>query len=218
MTYPIDLIIFDCDGVIADSEVLATDVLIDDLNAIGMPITRDDVQQQFLGQSFQSMAAKLKQRFGRPLPADFADSYREHLLQRFDADLRATPGFPDMLRGVDRPVCVATSSAPPRVARTLALLGLTDLFGKNVFTASQVKNGKPAPDLFLFAAAQMQTDPVNCLVIEDSPAGVTAAQAAGMRVLHYRGGSHQPAPIAGVQAFADWHDFPQLLAQIDAGA
>lgn len=218
MTFPIDLIIFDCDGVIADSEVLATDVLIDDLNEIGMPITHEDVQRDFLGQSFQSMATKLEQRFGRPLPGDFQDRYRDHLLRRFETDLHATPGFPDMLRGLDRPVCVATSSAPPRVARTLTLLGLADLFGKNVFTASQVRNGKPAPDLFLFAAAQMQTDPVNCLVIEDSPAGVTAAQSAGMRVLHYRGGSHQPAPIAGVQAFADWRDFPQLLAQIDAGA
>ncbi|MBC9245674.1 HAD family hydrolase [Paracoccus sp. 11-3] len=218
MTSLVDLIVFDCDGVIADSEVLATDVLIDDLKVIGMPITRDEVQRDFLGQSFQSMAAKLEQRFGRPLPTDFADSYREHLLQRFETDLRPTPGFPDMLRGIVRPVCVATSSAPPRVERTLDLLGLRDLFGKNVFTASQVKNGKPAPDLFLFAAAQMQTDPANSLVIEDSPAGVTAAQAAGMRVLHYRGGSHRPASIAGVQSFGDWRDFPQLLAQIDAGA
>lgn len=216
MTAPVKLIIFDCDGVIADSERLAADLLVEDLSALGMQITFDDVQRDFLGQSYLSMASKLEARFGRGLPEGFQQDYGAQLARRFEKDLRTTPGFTVMLDRLSIPSCVATSSAPERVARTLSPLQLADVFGPNVFTASQVDRGKPAPDLFLFAAQQMQTDPADCLVIEDSAAGVTAARAAGMRVLHYRGGAHQPRPIEDVHAFDDWREFPGLLDQIAA--
>ena len=215
----VNLIIFDCDGVIADSEVLSAEVLIDQLAGLGIAVTAEDVRRDFLGRSFPTVAASIRTRFARDLPADFEATYRSRLLARFEAGLTATPGFPDMLAALDRPVCVATSSSPPRVARTLSLLGLTDRFGPHVFTASQVARGKPAPDLFLFAADRMGTPPAHALVIEDSAAGLEAARAAGMRVVHYTGGSH----LAGLPGDPDapgldrWPDFPALLERLEAG-
>ncbi|MFN3276001.1 MAG: HAD family hydrolase [Paracoccus sp. (in: a-proteobacteria)] len=212
-----DLIIFDCDGVIADSEILSAEVLIAQLAALDIAITADDVRRDFLGRSFPTVAAAIRDRFARDLPSDFEASYRARLLDRFGTGLRETPGFSEMLAGLGaRRICVATSSSPPRVARTLALLGLDGRFGAHVFTASQVARGKPAPDLFLYAAAQMNTSPARALVIEDSAPGLEAARAAGMAVLHYAGGAHlrgQPAP-AGVTSFDDWSRFAALLEAV----
>ena len=213
----VDLIIFDCDGVLADSEILSAEVLIDQLADLDLALTLDDVRRDFLGRSFPTVAAHIRDRLARVLPEDFEARYRARLLDRFATDLAPTRGVLDLLPMLDRPVCVATSSSPPRVARTLQLLGLADRFGPHVFTASQVARGKPAPDLFLFAAAQMGAAPDHALVIEDSAPGLAAARAAGMRVLHYAGGAHltgQPAP-EGHDSFADWRDFPDRLARIE---
>ncbi|MGP9804993.1 HAD family hydrolase [Paracoccus sp. NSM] len=212
-----DLIIFDCDGVIADSEILSAEVLIDQLAELGITVTAEDVRRDFLGRSFPTVAAGIRARTGRALPADFEASYRARLLARFETDLRETPGFSDMLADLARPCCVATSSSPPRVARTLSVLGLTARFGTHVFTASEVARGKPAPDLFLHAAARMGAAPDRVLVIEDSPPGIEAARAAGMAVLHYGGGAHlaQIAAPTGVQGFADWSRFDAILRAME---
>jgi beta-phosphoglucomutase-like phosphatase (HAD superfamily) len=151
-----DLVIFDCDGVIADSEILSAEALIAELSRSDFDIDLEDVLRDFLGRSFPSVVQIIRDRFGRALPEDFERAYQARLLERFEADLQATPGFRDMLADLDLPICVATSSSPPRVARTLALLGLTDSFGRHVFTASQVARGKSAPDLFLFAAGTVR--------------------------------------------------------------
>ncbi|WP_111559176.1 HAD family hydrolase [Paracoccus sediminilitoris] len=213
----IDLIIFDCDGVIADSELLSASVLIDQLAQLGVPITMQDVRRDFLGRSFPTVAATIRSRFDLTLPPDFEATYRARLLQRFDTDLKPTPGFNAMLSSLgDRRICVATSSSPPRVAHTLKVLGLTDRFGAHVFTASQVARGKPAPDLFLFAADQMGCAPDRAIVIEDSAPGIQAAQAADIRVLHYTGGAHlrdQPAH-QGVESFDDWSQLPDRIADL----
>lgn len=217
-----DLVIFDCDGVIADSEMLSAAVLIEQLAALGIAMSNEDVRRDFLGRSFPTVAGLIRDRFGRPLPADFESSYRRDLLVRFESDLRTTPGFGAMLAGLEVPCCVATSSSPPRVARTLQLLGLDGRFGPHVFTASQVAHGKPAPDLFLFAAARMEAPPARVVVVEDSPPGIAAGLAAGMRVLHYRGGAHLrglPAgETPGVVNFDNWGNFPQLLSDPRQGA
>lgn len=216
----IDLVIFDCDGVIADSEVLSAQVLIEELAEIGIAITPEDVRRDFLGRSFPSVAQSIRDRFARPLPADFEAEYRRRLLLRFQDDLTATPGFATMLRGLDRPFCVATSSSPPRLDRTLQILGLSEFFTDNRFTASQVSRGKPAPDLFLLAASRMGVPPARALVVEDSPPGIQAAQAAGMEVLAYRGGAHlagQPVPEpSAIPCFDNWAAFPHLLQGIEA--
>ena len=182
--------IFDCDGVIADSEVLSAQVLIDQLARLDIVVTPDDVRRDFLGRSFPTVAASIRDRFALTLPADFEATYRARLLARFDTDLRTTPGFADALAQIRLPVCVATSSSPPRVARTLAVLDLAQRFGADVFTASQVARGKPAPDLFLFAARNLGIDPSRCAVMEDSPHGIAGARAAGMRAVGFVGGSH----------------------------
>lgn len=220
---PVKLIIFDCDGVIADSEVLSASVLIDRLGALGIAVTPDDVRRDFLGRSFPIVATTIRQRFGNPLPAEFEMNYRTRLLERFAAELRHTPGFMAMLDGLSVPSCIATSSSPERAGRTLQVLGLADRFAGRVFTASQVRRGKPAPDLFLFAADRMGCAPADALVIEDSAPGIAAALAAGMRILHYAGGAHlrgtDPMVLPdGVQSFDNWTDFPQLLMDQPEGA
>lgn len=214
----VDLIIFDCDGVIADSEVLSAQVLIDQLARLDIVVTPDDVRRDFLGRSFPTVAASIRDRFALTLPDDFEATYRARLLARFDTDLRTTPGFAAMLAQIRLPVCVATSSSPPRVARTLAVLGLAQRFGADVFTASQVARGKPAPDLFLFAADRMGVDPAHALVIEDSQPGLQAARAAGMRVLQYRGGAHLAGQPVADQGFDCWSQFPDLLAAMQVTA
>lgn len=215
----IRLIIFDCDGVIADSEVLSSAVLIDQLGALGIAVTPADVRRDFLGRSFPTVAQTIRQNHARPLPDSFEADYRARLLDRFTAELGPTPGFLAMLDRLRIPACIATSSSPPRVAHTLNILGLADRFQDRVFTASQVSRGKPAPDLFLLAARQMGCPPEATLVIEDSSPGIASAVAAGMRVLHYAGGAHLRGtdPVAlpqGVGAFDNWGSFSQLLREM----
>lgn len=215
------LVIFDCDGVLADSEILSASVLIDQLSALDIPMTAAEVRRDFLGRSFPTVARIIRDRFGLPLPEDFEASYRSRLLARYETELRPTPGLADMLDRLSVPSCVATSSSPPRVSRTLQLLGLTERFGPHVFTASQVSRGKPAPDLFLFAAERMGVAPGQTVVVEDSPPGLVAGLAAGMGVLHYRGGSHLrnvPPAMSGVPCFDNWADFPHLLELVEEGA
>ncbi len=216
MTLP-DLIIFDCDGVLIDSEVLSADVLISELAAIGATIDRDYVRKHFLGRSFPTVARTISESFALTLPGDFEQRYRSRLLSLFETELRPTPGIANLLATLSVPSCVATSSSPPRVARSLAISGLAEHFGDRVFTASQVAKGKPAPDLFLFSADRMGADPARTLVIEDSGPGIAAARAAGMDVVVYTGGSHlRGRPYLSdspVRTFDNWADFPQVLAQ-----
>ncbi|MCZ0961231.1 HAD family hydrolase [Paracoccus benzoatiresistens] len=219
----VELIIFDCDGVIADSEVLSASVLIDQLAALGITVTPAHVRRHFLGRSFPTVAQRIREQFGQPLPDSFEADYRARLLDRFAMELRPTSGFMAMLDALQIPSCIATSSSPQRVGRTLEVLGLAGHFADRVFTASQVRHGKPAPDLFLLAAHRMGCAPADALVIEDSAPGVAAARAAGMRILHYAGGAHlrglEPMVLPeGVRSFDNWGDFSQLLLDLQQGA
>ncbi len=213
---PFDLVIFDCDGVLIDSEVLSADVLIAGLMDVGVAVDRAYVREHFLGRSFPTVARQVTETFQVALPADFELTYRNNLLARYETELRTTPGIENVLENLTIPVCVATSSSPPRVARSLAISGLAKYFGTRVFTASQVANGKPAPDIFLFAADRMGARPTRTLVIEDSAPGVLAAQAAGMVVLGYVGGAHMRGQsilgIAPIRTFDNWGDFPHVLS------
>ncbi len=210
----VDLVIFDCDGVLVDSETISASVLIDMLAGIGIPMQPEFVRAEFLGRSFPTVAKTIRASFQVELPEDFERAYRATLLRRFVGELRPTRGIEALLSRLRRPAAVATSSSPERVARTLEIAGLAHWFGPHVFTASLVANGKPAPDLFLHVAREMAAAPSRCLVIEDSSPGIAAAQAAGMQVLFYRGGSHHlgSAPSAGsVQVLEGWDDFPLAL-------
>ena len=213
-----DLVIFDCDGVLIDSEVLSGQVLIAEAALHGVPLTPDYVRDHFLGRSFPTVAQVIRERFAVTLPPDFEARYRASLLDLFQTALKPTPGLIDLLNRMHLPKCVATSSSPPRVARSLAITGL-DRYFPRVFTASQVARGKPAPDLFLFVADQMEVDPARCLVIEDSRPGISAAQAAGMPVLLYTGGSHMAGlgfdtspPVRSVDSWTAFADlYPDLF-------
>ena len=219
----VNLVIFDCDGVIADSEVVSANLLVEGLLAYGIRIDADYVFRNFVGRSFPVVAGIIAERFGIALPPTFVSDYRAALREAFAEGLRTTPGLLDMLSQLACPACVASSSSAPRVANTLNILGLTDHFGANVFTASQVAHGKPAPDLFLLAASRMSMPPERCLVIEDSAAGIEAGLAASMKVWRYAGGSHI-ADIARVRAetpadvpvLDNWDQFYLLAPELRA--
>ena len=184
------LVIFDCDGVLVDSEMLSAAVLMAMLRDEGLPITDEIFRSDFLGRSYASASARAARRFGRPLPEDFEPRFRERLLARMARELTAMPGTASLLAGMTVPYCLATSSNPQRLALSLSATGLSDYFLDRCFTASEVRHGKPAPDLFLHAAERMGAAPADCLVIEDSEMGVRAALAAGMAVWHFTGGAH----------------------------
>ncbi|WP_112663260.1 HAD family hydrolase [Microvirga flavescens] len=183
------LLIFDCDGVLVDSELLACEVDADFLTALGFPYTLNDILRDFVGKSMKDMIARIEEEHGRALPADFGAQINEALFQRFETDLQAIPSIREAILALPHPRCVASSSTPERIALSLKVTGLEDLFG-DVFSATQVQRGKPAPDLFLLAAERMNAHPRDCIVVEDSPAGVTGAVAAGMRVIGFIGGGH----------------------------
>jgi HAD superfamily hydrolase (TIGR01509 family) len=185
-----ELVIFDCDGVLVDSEMLSAGVLMGLMREIGLPITAEVFRSDFLGRSFAAAAARASERFARPLPEGFQMQYRERLLAHMAGNLKPMAGVDRVLAGMKVPFCLATSSSPARLALSLRITGLAPVFDGRCFTASQVAEGKPAPDLCLFAAERMGADPASCLVIEDSEMGIRAAQAAGMTVWHFAGGAH----------------------------
>ena len=217
----LDLVIFDCDGVLIDSEVISARVLVELAAEAGIDFDTAHVRENFLGRSFPSVAQSIRETFGVPLSPDFEARYRARLLERFELELRPTDGIEDLLGRLALPACVATSSSPQRAARSLAITGL-DRFLPKVFTASLVPRGKPAPDLFLHVAAAMDVPPELCLVIEDSRPGLVAARAAGMEVAFFAGASHLRDVEAGfdmsppVRAFRTWPDlvaaYPVLVS------
>lgn len=184
-----DLIIFDCDGVLVDSEVLSCQCLSDVLGARGIILSMDDALELFLG---RNIAAVLRhyQEDRRLVPEIFLADLKASVRQRFTNALGPIPGVGSLVSSLKMPSCVASSSDLDRVKLSLALTGLAPHFGNRLFTSQMVARGKPAPDLFLYAAEQMKTAPERTLVIEDSVSGVTAAKAAGMMVWGFVGGRH----------------------------
>ncbi|MEP1386135.1 MAG: HAD family hydrolase [Paraglaciecola sp.] len=186
----IKLIIFDCDGVLIDSEILSKRVLLKMLNELGAKASGDYFDRHFLGHSYEHVSAKILEDYGVVLPKQFKDDYHQSLMQTFSKELVPTPELKVLLSQLKLPICVATSSSPERVKHALSVTELTDYFTNCVFTSSEVKRGKPAPDIFLHAAKKMGVPPEHCLVIEDSTAGITAAKAANIPVIKYAGASH----------------------------
>jgi len=188
-------LIFDCDGVLVDSEPLAAAEIEAMLTRLGAPISRARIYDEFLGRSFSTIVATLQGQGIDLRPA--LPGYAEALALRFRRELRPVAGMAEMLAQLPGLRAVASSSAPERLSLSLSLTGLGPLFGPHVYSAAQVARGKPAPDLFLFAARHLGVAPRDCVVIEDSPAGLAAARAAGMRVIGFLGGSHAaPAGLA----------------------
>lgn len=184
------MIIFDCNGVLVDSEPIATAVAAEAFQNAGIAMTPDMVARWFTGRRPADMFADVEQASGVTLPPKFPTLVAAAILKRLDEELRAIPHVEHALSWLRGPKCVASSSGLDRVRLSLNATALTRFFGGNLFSASDVSDGKPAPDLFLHVARQMGVPPQDCIVVEDSPAGVTAAVAAGMAAIGFVGGSH----------------------------
>ena len=185
-----ELIIFDCDGVLVDSEVISTRTLVSALETEGVFIDTAYVTRHFLGRSYRVAVERVKADFGIPLPDGFEAYYRSQLFDAFRRELQVMPHVRDVITRLAVPYCLATSSSPERLSHSLAITGLTPLFEGRAITASEVKRGKPAPDIFLHAADRFGVEPSKCLVIEDSSVGIEGGLAANMQVWRFTGGSH----------------------------
>ena len=186
----VELIIFDCDGVLIDSEGIACAVDAELLSAAGYPISGAEMAARFAGVPGDAIYATIEAELGRALPEDLGARFKEQLIARYRTDLCAIDGVAETLAALRTPRCVASSAEPAKLALGLIETGLYEDLYPHIFSAALVPRGKPHPDIFLYAANQMGVDPARCLVVEDSVAGVTAARAAEMRCLGFTGGVH----------------------------
>ena len=184
------LVLFDCDGVLVDSEPIALRLLLETLEAAGLHLSPAEADALFLGRSLATTREIVAKEYGLALPDTALDAMRRALYAAFRAELQPTPGIAETLDALPCPFCVASSSQPERIELSLTVTGLWPRFRDRAFSATMVKRGKPAPDLFLYAARALGYAPPACLVVEDSPAGISAAKAARMRVVAFTGGSH----------------------------
>jgi len=185
-----EVVIFDCDGVLVDSEVLALGVTRRRLGEAGLHLTDEETRERFLGMRLDSVVRKVEAELGARLPEAFCGNLSSEILSAFRRELKGVEGVREAVAGLSARVCVASSSSPERLSLALRVTGYEALFGPNIFSAAEVAEGKPSPDLFLFAARAMGAKPQDCLVIEDSVAGVAAARAADMTAFGFVGASH----------------------------
>lgn len=213
---PWELVIFDCDGVLVDSEPISNGVLSNMLTEIDLPMSPQESIQLFQGRSMASVFEMIESRFGKPVPDGFLEEYYLRMDAEFRESLNPTPGIFEALDGISIPTCVASSGPHRKMRTTLGVTGLFSRFEGRIFSATEVARGKPHPDLFLHAAKSMGASPKWCVVVEDAVPGVMAAIAAGMAVFGYaRTSPSGPLAEAGAQVFDNMADLPGL---IDAAA
>jgi HAD superfamily hydrolase (TIGR01509 family) len=212
LTY--DLVIFDCDGVLVDSEVISCRVHAQTLTRHGYPITTEQVAERFLGRSGREARREIEAELGRTFSDELEAQLVADVLRSFAESLEPIAFINDALDAIAQPVCVASSGTQKRIAFALNRTGLYQRFAPHLFSADEVANGKPAPDLFLHAAQQMGVAPARCVVIEDSVPGILGARAAGMTALGFVGGSHclpgMDARLRAAGAVAIFDDMRQL--------
>ncbi|MGN7802433.1 HAD family hydrolase [Ensifer sp. 22521] len=215
------LVIFDCDGVLVDSEPISLQMLVELLSSAGVTISAEEANERFLGRSLKSMSAILHEDYGFATNQAFLHDMRQRLYEKFRRELRPVAGVRTAVELLGAASCVASSSLPERIRLSLTVTGLIDTFEPNIFSATMVTQGKPAPDLFLYACREMGFAPKDCVVVEDSPAGIEAAKAAGMRVFAFAGGSHARnyrhrmalAALNPEVLFDDMVELPELASQ-----
>lgn len=216
---PPGLIIFDCDGVLVDSEPIAIRVLVEGLTSLGHAIDEATAYEKFLGRSLAAMQAILRDESGLALSPGDLERMRLSLFEAYRRELRPIPGVVELLDDLAVPYCVASSSQPERLRFSLEVTGLLPRFAPHLFSAAMVAQGKPAPDLFLHVAKEMAVPPADCLVVEDSAAGIEAAHRAGMRAFAFTGGGHarqaayrdKLAALAPEAMFEEMRQLPELL-------
>ena len=209
----LELVIFDCDGVLVDSERLAVRVEVRVLAQLGWPLTEEEIIDRFVGVSDADFRRAIESQLGRPLKDDWENEFEPLYREAFDAELKPVDGIVDALNQIEVPNCVASSGTHAKMRYTLGLTGLYDRFHGRIFSAGEVARGKPSPDLFLYAAERMGVRPGACAVVEDSVNGVVAARAAGMTVFANGGGVTPATKLAGpnTTVFSDMRELPELL-------
>jgi HAD superfamily hydrolase (TIGR01509 family) len=208
------LVIFDCDGVLVDSEAISNRVLAEHFTGIGVPMTVAESVHHFLGRNADHVHARGAELLGAPLPEGFYAGYAAARDAAFERDLQAIAGVAeavDALHAAGIATCVASSGSHDKMRHTLGLTGLWERFEGRIFSATEVAHGKPAPDLFLHAAAATGFAPADCTVVEDAPAGVQAARAAGMRVLAYAATTGPDRLRDADAVFGDMAQLPALV-------
>jgi HAD superfamily hydrolase (TIGR01509 family) len=209
-----ELVIFDCDGVLVDSERIAIRVEAEFLAELGWPLAEAEIIERFMGHTSEYMDQAIEFQLGSRLPRDWKDQFQRRYREAFAAELVPVDGVLEALDQLTIPACVASSGSHDKLRFTLGHTGLYERFEGRIFSGYEVARGKPAPDLFLHAAARMGAEPACCAVIEDSRPGVEAARAAGMATFGYAGGltpSHR-LEGEGTIVFTDMRDLPRLLA------
>ena len=211
-----ELVIFDCDGVLVDSERIANRVEADFLRELGWPLTEAEIVERFMGRTAEYMDEAIEAQLGSRLPEDWKDQFSRRYREAFAAELVPVDGVAEALDQITTPTCVASSGSHDKLRFTLGHTGLYERFEGRIFSGYEVANGKPAPDLFLYAAARMGAEPARCAVVEDTQPGVQAARAAGMRVFGYAGGLTPPERLEGdaTVVFDDMRQLPRLLAAV----
>ena len=214
MDGPFELVIFDCDGVLVDSERIAVRVEAELLAELGWPLSQAEIVERFMGRTTEYMDEAIEAQLGSRLPGDWRDQFQRRYREAFAAELVPVDGVLDALDQIAVPTCVASSGSHDKLRFTLGHTGLYERFEGRIFSGYEVANGKPAPDLFLHAAARMGAGPARCAVVEDSLYGVLAARAAGMRVFGYVGGLTSADRLEGeaTVVFEDMRELPRLLA------
>jgi HAD superfamily hydrolase (TIGR01509 family) len=211
---PFELVIFDCDGVLVDSERIAIRVEAEYLAELGWPLTEAELVERFMGRTAEFMDEAIEAQLGSRLPVDWKDQFHRRYREAFAADLVPVDGITEALDRLTVPTCVASSGSHDKIRFTLGHTGLYERFEGRIFSGYEVANGKPAPDLFLHAAATMGAEPARCAVVEDTLYGVLAARAAGMRAFGYAGGLTTRERLEGdaTVVFEDMRELPRLLA------
>jgi HAD superfamily hydrolase (TIGR01509 family) len=213
VTDAFELIIFDCDGVLVDSERLSIRVDAIFLERVGWPMSEEEIVDRWVGRSDADMRIEIEQHIGGPIPPDIEEEFGRIYREVFDRELAPVDGIREVLDIITTPRCVASSGEHDKIRRNLALTGLSGYFGEWIFSSSDVEHGKPAPDLFLLAATTLAAEPSRCAVVEDSIYGVEAALAAGMLPFAYAGGVTPAERLArpGAVVFTDMRDLPGLM-------
>lgn len=215
-----ELVIFDCDGVLVDSERITNQVFVEMLNELGLALTLEDMFEQFVGHSMGQCMDKVSDLLGKRPPETFLPAYRARTRDALESSLRPVPGIVDALDRLALPSCVASSGDHDKMRITLGITGLRSRFEGRIFSVTEVAKPKPAPDIFLHAARQLGVSPADCVVVEDTPTGVTAAVDAGMTVLGYCAltPAHRLRAAGAHRVFDSMGDLPAVLEMPRAAA
>ena len=210
------LVIFDCDGILVDSELITNRIFASMLNELGIPITLEDMFEQFVGRSMAACLEKIAGLLGRTMPDDFVHQYQVRTTAALQSDLKVVPGIEAVLDEIKMPYCVASSGSHEKMRTTLGITGLLPRFQGRIFSVTEVARGKPFPDVFLYAAAKSGAVASECAVVEDTPTGVAAGVAAGMTVYGFCAltPQHRLQEAGAHYTFDSMSKLPQLLAAV----